>query len=201
MSRMWELGSPETIIYKLFDALRRRLNSKLVDYLLNNAIPCTGCKILEAGSGPAFASSLLRRDERVNLSVAVDIDFEALKQGRSRDPDMCVVVADLYQLPFRNASLDVCWNSSTIEHLADPSKAIAEMRRVIRTGGRVFVGVPNLYGPLGFQRLISKSSTGIWIGRTFKGSELDRLLNLNGLKTLDRIFYFFRFFVGSIAEK
>jgi ubiquinone/menaquinone biosynthesis C-methylase UbiE len=200
-TKAWQLGSPDTLVYWFFDTLRKRLNAKLVNYLLNRAITRDNATILEAGSGPAFASSILRRDHRVGLSVAVDIDLEALQQARSRDADICLVVADLNSLPFKSESMDLCWNSSTIEHLPDPAVALGEMQRVTMRGGSVFVGVPNLYGPLGFQRWIRQTSVGIWIGETFNRSQLSQLLTRAGLKPKDCIFYFFRFFVGVLAGK
>jgi len=153
-TKAWQLGSPETAIYKFYDWFRNRLNLKLSDYLVSKGMNREGCLVLEAGSGPAFASSILARNPKVGLSLAVDIDLEALEQAKHRDPALTLVVGDLNFLPFRNESIDLCWNSSTIEHLPNPQSAVSEMVRVTRRGGRVFVGVPNVFGPLGFQRFI-----------------------------------------------
>jgi SAM-dependent methyltransferase len=200
-AKSWQLGSPGTLTYSLYDALRNQLNGKLVDYLLTRAINHDKCKVLEAGSGPAFASSILAQDPRVEFSVAIDLDIEALYEARRRDPNLCLVVADLRNLPFKTESIDLSWNSSTIEHLPNPSSAVVEMARVTRKGGSVFVGVPNLYGPLGFEYLIRKTSVGIWIGKTFSGSGLREMLIDSGLKPQHSLFYFFRFFVGVLAQK
>jgi ubiquinone/menaquinone biosynthesis C-methylase UbiE len=200
-TKAWQLGSPDTLIYRFFDALRKRLNQKLVRYLLSRGLTGEGRRVLEAGSGPAFASSILARDGRVALSIAVDLDHEALQEARRRDPALVAVNADLLNLPFRDESIDLTWNSSTLEHIPNPSSALAEMHRVTRRGGTVFVGVPNLYGPLGFQRWIADSSVGVWIGTTFNRRELTAMLARAGLNPLDHIFYFFRFFVGVLAQK
>jgi SAM-dependent methyltransferase len=199
--KLWQLGSPGTLIYAFFDGLRKGLNAKLVNYLLTSAVPGNANLVLEAGSGPAFASSLLSRDSRVDLSVAVDLDLEALQEAKRRDDSLAAVCADLHCLPFREESVDLTWNSSTLEHLGHPDAALGEMRRVTRRGGSVFVGVPNLYGPLGFQRLIPETSVGVWIGTTFNRNELSNLMTRVGLNPLDCIFYFFRFFVGILAKK
>jgi ubiquinone/menaquinone biosynthesis C-methylase UbiE len=199
--KAWQLGDPGTLPYRFYDALRRRLNSRLVDYLCSKAITKERCRVLEAGSGPAFASSLLATHCNICLSVAVDFDLEALLEARRRDPDLALVVADLRNLPFRDESLDLVWNSSTIEHLDDPASALVEMQRVTQQGGKVFVGVPNLYGPLGFQHWIRETSVGVWIGETFNLSELSTMAARAGLQPQDSIFYFFRFFVGVLAQK
>ena len=199
--KAWQLGEPGTVAYRLYDGLRRRLNQRLAQYLLTEGLRGDGNVVLEAGSGPAFASSILARDPRVKLSVAVDIDLDALEEARRRDPALALVAADLLRLPFRDGSVDLCWNSSTVEHLDNPQDAPLEMARVTREDGRVFVGVPNLFGPLGFQRRIERTGVGIWIGRTFSLAELTTMMMVAGLKPRHRIFYFFRFFVGLLAEK
>lgn len=200
-SKAWQLGAPGTLVYAAFDALRMRLNRRLVSYMMDCGMDGKDCVVLEAGSGPAFASSMLCSAPGICLSVAMDIDLEALMEARRRDPDLCLVVADLQHLPFRTGSVDLTWNSSTIEHLPSPEKALEEMTRVTRSGGRVFVGVPNLYGPLGFQRLIQETAAGIWIGRTFAERELCDMMTCAGLQPKDSLFYFFRFFVGIMGEK
>lgn len=200
--RAWQLGSPDTVIYKLYDSLRKGLNRKLVKYIISDrTVPERPCIVLEAGSGPAFASSIMAVDPCVQLSVAVDIDLDALNEARRRAPCPALVVADVMNLPFRNESLDITWNSSTIEHLESPDRALAEMVRVTRPGGRVFVGVPNLHGPLGFEPWIRDTSAGIWIGRTFSRRELQGMMKTAGLQPKDSLFYFFRFFVGVMGHK
>lgn len=199
--KAWQLGSPETALYKFYDWLRNRLNFKLADYLVTKGMDREECRVLEAGSGPAFASSILARNPKVGLSLAVDIDLEALEQAKHRDPALSLVVADLNFLPFRNESIDLCWNSSTIEHLPNPQSAVNEMVRVTRRGGSVFVGVPNVFGPLGFQRFIRNTSAGIWIGETFSLAGLKQMLVSVGLQPNNHIYYFFRFFVGVLGNK
>jgi len=199
--KAWQLGDPGGSLYGFFDLLRRRLNHKLVSYLLTTGIPEASCVVLEAGSGPAFATSILSCDNRVGLAVAIDIDIEALKQARLRDECLNVVVADLENLPFRSDCIGLVWNSSTLEHLPTPNRALSEMTRVTMTGGNVFVGVPNLYGPLGFQKLLPESSIGTWIGTTFDKHELHGLMKRQNLEPRDSIYYFFRFFVGVLARK
>jgi SAM-dependent methyltransferase len=199
--KAWQLGAPNTLLYQFYDHLRERLNRRLVKFLLGNAITRGDCRILEAGSGPAFASSIFNAEDRVCLSIAVDIDMEALHEARRRDSALALVVADVQRLPFRNGSIDLCWNSSTIEHLETPERALNEMKIVTKSGGMIFVGVPNSYGPLGFQRLISHTPVGIWIGTTFNRKQLAQMLSDIGLQPAYSIYYFFRFFVGVLARK
>jgi SAM-dependent methyltransferase len=195
------VGGPASIPYRLFDWARTRVNRFLVDYLLACAIVKPGSRVLEAGSGPACGSSVLSRSEKVTLSVALDLDIDALREARRRDPKLPAVVANLYDLPFAAETFDLAWNSSTIEHLDQPELAVAEMRRVTRGDGCIFVGVPYRRGPLGFQRWIAATSAGVWIGSVFGREELSDLVVRLGLRPVDTQSYCFGFFIGLLARR
>ena len=50
-------------------------------------------------------------------------------------------------LPFRDDSFDAIYSMGTIEHFAETERAVAEMARVLKPGGRAIVGVPNRRDP------------------------------------------------------
>jgi len=56
-------------------------------------------------------------------------------------------VADVRALPFRDASFDAIYSMGTIEHFDETERAVEEMARVLKPGGRAIVGVPNRYDP------------------------------------------------------
>lgn len=56
------------------------------------------------------------------------------------------VLADAHRLPFREASLDAVVSTGTLEHLREPAAVLAEVRRTLREGGRVYIEVPFLQG-------------------------------------------------------
>jgi SAM-dependent methyltransferase len=201
MARSWQFFSgPGSLPYRAFDALRRGLNRRLASYLLRRGLP-DGGRALEAGSGPAYATSLLREDARVRLGVALDIDLEALQEARRRDPRLPAVVGDLRHLPFAEGTFDLVWNSSTVEHLEPRERALREMAAATRPGGRVFIGVPYRFGPLGFQPAIARTRAGEWLGPVFRRSELARLMEREGLSPTHVLTYFARFFIGILARK
>ena len=186
-------------MYRAYDATRRRLNRRLVRFLVERGFARD--VIVEVPSGPGSGSCALARCGRVKLSLAVDIDLEALREGRRQDPALRSVVADVYALPFRTGSIDGVWSSSSVEHLERVDLALSEMHRVLRFGGRVFVGVPYRFGPLGFQPCIARSAAGAWIGRVFGRSELRRVVGERGFDVLGTMTYFFGTFVGVLAAK
>lgn len=56
-----------------------------------------------------------------------------------------MVVGDLRALPFRAAAFDVVVSRSVVEHLEDPEAVFRELRRIIRSGGRLLFTTPNRF--------------------------------------------------------
>lgn len=198
----WRIGDTASPVNRAYDALRRGLNGDLVRYFERTALAGAGpYRVLEAGSGTAFASSLLIQRPSVRLGMAVDHDANALGEGRARDAQLAASVADIFRMPFADGAFDLVWNSSTLEHLGRTEQALAEMARVVRPGGYLFTGVPFAYGPLGFQKWIANTGAGVWIGTVFDRPTLEGLVRQTGLQPCDSMIYFFRFFIGILAQK
>jgi ubiquinone/menaquinone biosynthesis C-methylase UbiE len=56
----------------------------------------------------------------------------------------------IYDLPFADCSFDLVTCNVVMEHLVDPGKALAEIARILVTGGALVINTPNLlnYGVL-----------------------------------------------------
>lgn len=212
LTRSWRfIGSVGSPYYRVFDRLRRHVNTRLVAFLSGHLSgpkngqggrnPGAPTRVLEAGSGPGFASSLFAQRPDVATSICMDLDPAALMEARKRDASLPVVAGDLMQMPFSDNAFAMVFNSSTVEHLRDPAGAVREMQRVCDNHGRVFVGVPYLWGPLGIQPLIRSTRVGIWLGKVFSQASLDRLLSSGGLTPVAHLRYFWNFFIGAVAVK
>jgi len=55
------------------------------------------------------------------------------------------VVADAHELPFRDGSLDAVVCEVVLEHAAQPLRILAETKRVLKPGGRIFFVVPFVF--------------------------------------------------------
>jgi SAM-dependent methyltransferase len=101
----------------------------------------TGRRILDAGcgSGPLFA--MLRN--RGAIMTGIDSSAEMLGQARQRlGADADLRVADVTEpLPFADESFDDVIASLVLHYLQDWGPPLTEMRRVLRTGGRLIVSV------------------------------------------------------------
>jgi SAM-dependent methyltransferase len=82
-------------------------------------------------------------------AYGIDISAPTLTQARAAfhgDPLRCAV-ADVRHLPFQDGSFDAIYSMGTIEHFDETERAVREMARVLRPGGRAIVGVPNRHDP------------------------------------------------------
>jgi SAM-dependent methyltransferase len=70
--------------------------------------------------------------------------FEADGNARLR---LQGAVGDVRALPFPDASFDAIYSMGTIEHFDETERAVEEMARVLKPGGRAIVGVPNRHDP------------------------------------------------------
>jgi SAM-dependent methyltransferase len=103
--------------------------------------PRAGGRYLEIGTGTgadalAFAA---RFDAEV---VGVDVSRTMVDEARRRGLDEAHV-ADAASLPFEEASFAGCWADRTFQHLAEPERALEEMLRVAKPGGRLVVADPD----------------------------------------------------------
>jgi len=102
--------------------------------------PQTGESILDAGCGtgrslPAIIDAGAR-------PVGIDFSVEMLKVAQRRLPGAWLAAADLQRpLPLRSARFDAALCALVGEHLEDLPFTFAELRRVLRPGGRFVFSV------------------------------------------------------------
>jgi SAM-dependent methyltransferase len=135
-------------------------------------------------------------------ATALDWDPEPLALARRRDPGLAAGRGDLYALPFPDGAFDLVFSSSTMEHLDDFGRALAEMARVTRPTGLVFVGVPYRWGPfLPFNAVPGRHPVAAWMGRLYSRAALRRGCATAGLREEATHLYFFGCFVGLLLVR
>jgi SAM-dependent methyltransferase len=109
-----------------------------------------GRRILDAGCGSGPLSAALR--ERGAIVAGFDKSAAMLKLARNRlGPDADLLVADLGQpLPYPDSAFDDVIASLVLHYLEDWTAPLAELRRILRPGGRLIASVnhPIIGSPL-----------------------------------------------------
>ena len=94
--------------------------------------------MLDVAAGTGHVARRLAPD--VRTVVALDATRAMLEQGREHaPPNVLFVQGDAAGLPFLDDSFDVVVTRFAIHHFDDPRVQLAEMRRVLRPGGRLAV--------------------------------------------------------------
>jgi SAM-dependent methyltransferase len=117
------------------------------------ATTAIGARVLEVGCGPGHLSIRLAR--QLGLEVTgIDLDPAMIEVARGnaeraledarvppseagRPPSF--VLGDVASLPFADASFDLVVSTLSMHHWADPRAGLAEIGRVLRSGGRALV--------------------------------------------------------------
>ncbi len=105
---------------------------------------CKG-RLLDGGCGSGkYSIPLQMRGFEV---IGVDVSHDALKMAAKgsirRELDIKFLAADICHLPFPEASFDVVWCYGVLGHLLSDERnlAISEFRRLLQSGGRLFLEV------------------------------------------------------------
>lgn len=99
-----------------------------------------GDRVLDCATGTGDLAIAFRKAVGPSGKV-IGTDFvpEMLEHARVKAPEIEFEVADVTRLPYPDASFDVASISFGIRNVNEPGKGIAEMARVVRSGGRVIV--------------------------------------------------------------
>lgn len=99
-----------------------------------------GLSLLDCGCGSGSITLGLAEAVAPGPVVGIDVGptvIEAARQSaaQSKLSDVSFRTADVYQLPFADATFDAVFTHNMPEHLSDPLKAFREMQRVLKPGG------------------------------------------------------------------
>jgi SAM-dependent methyltransferase len=102
--------------------------------------PVKGLRVLNLGCGTGGWSVAAERAGALCSSLDLDAEAVAIARARARG---AVTTAAAEALPFRSGSFDVVYCVSTLEHVQDAARALAEMARVLRPGGQLYLHTPS----------------------------------------------------------
>jgi len=105
-----------------------------------------GQTVLDLGCGTGAFTRLLADWDAV--PVGVELAEGALRRARDRHGELDFRLAEADGgLPLDDASIDVCWASEVLAHVADTDGLLSEVRRVLRPRGTLVVTTP-YHGPV-----------------------------------------------------
>ena len=94
----------------------------------------------------AWASRRGARAYGIDISPPTVVQARAAFEQGSR-ASLRSAIGDVRALPFADGSFDAIYSMGTIEHFDETERAVEEMARVLKPGGRAIIGVPNRHDP------------------------------------------------------
>ncbi len=94
-------------------------------------------------------------------SYGMDTDLDALRLGRTLTGDVAFSCASAERLPFRSQSFDVVISRVTLFYTHLPT-SLAEIHRVLKPGGRIWVTLNGVGRPLRLARHVGTWKAWIW---------------------------------------
>ena len=131
------------------------------DLALAAVVEASPARVLEAGCGWGGFSQRMIEEHGLDVR-AVDLSPRMVELARERGVD--ARVADVQELPFADAAFDCAVANWMLYHVPDVDRGVAELARVLETGGRLVAvtnGIEHLhevYELLGAERTLSPFS-------------------------------------------
>jgi len=109
-----------------------------------------GRSVLDVGTGTGHFARFL-----AGLGAAVtgmDVSRPMLRVAAAKENMPPLMQADAMALPFGDGCFDVVFSVTALEFMPDPARAVSEMARVCKSGGRLVIGVLNAWSPWAWSR-------------------------------------------------
>ncbi len=97
----------------------------------------SGMQLLDAGCGSGLA--LVLASKRGARPTGLDAAEGLLRVARDRLPEADLRHGDLEELPFADGSFDAVTAFNAVQYASDPTRALAEIRRVAKSGAGIAV--------------------------------------------------------------
>ena len=139
-----------------YDRIMGRRSKKLAPLFIDFSGLEPGENVLDVGCGTGSLTCALAEAKSLNQISAIDFSpvFVEAVARRNADPRISVSQGDACDLPFDDAMFDRALALLVLHFVPDAGKAIAEMRRVVRSGGTVGAVVWDHYGGMCGMRMM-----------------------------------------------
>ncbi len=132
-------GYSETESSRLADQART-----LTDLLHHDTKYPAGSRVLEAGCGIGAQTVILAKNSPGALITSVDISEDSLARARETIraegiTNVSFQQGDIFHLPFEPESFDHIFVCFVLEHLAEPGRALACLKPLLKDGGTITV--------------------------------------------------------------
>lgn len=74
--------------------------------------------------------------------IGLEIRYDFIQAFKLREPSVKAINGDAFQIPFADQSIDCVLSVYIFEHLKELERCLVEVKRVLRPGGSLLIGLP-----------------------------------------------------------
>ncbi len=100
-----------------------------------------GKTVLEVGSGAGRFTEIFLQAGAKLVSLDYSNAVEANDKNNSRKGDLCLLQADLFDIPFEDKYFDFVFCHGVLQHTSDPEKAFYAIEKKLKPGGKISIDV------------------------------------------------------------
>jgi SAM-dependent methyltransferase len=151
MASLFNARSPEG-----YERLMGRWSARLAPKLLQFAPVQDGESVLDVGCGTGSLTLAIAETCKPSRLVGIDISEPYVEFARHRSSDAPIQfdVGDACSLPYTDGEFDRALSQLVLQFIPEPKKAVAEMCRVVRSGGTVAACVWDNFGGTPHMRVL-----------------------------------------------
>jgi ubiquinone/menaquinone biosynthesis C-methylase UbiE len=139
-------GRPQGTLGRLGGIIMARTNQKCAAWVIDLLDIQPHDSVLEVGFGPGVGIQLLAKSASAGHVAGVDYSKEMVEQATARNPKAIergrvdLRHGSVERLPFEDNTFDKALAINSMQVWPDAVAGLREMRRVIKTGGRIALG-------------------------------------------------------------
>ena len=121
--------------------VEREEHNRLHQHILSE-IPANASWILDTGCGGGWLANALKQKNKSVISMDIS-DINPIKATKDNPyPTHYGLVADVFEMPVKEGSIDCIVASEIIEHVSDPKRFIEALFNVLKPGGKIIITTP-----------------------------------------------------------
>ena len=130
----YDTSLKSNLIQRVWHGRRLRVIPRLVSEVDGRIldIGCDGITLTEAVAAKAGAKEV----------VGIDISDKAIAYSKSKHPEFHLAIGHAEELPFHGGAFDMIICSEVLEHVQNPGKVFAEIKRCLKKDGYSLIVVP-----------------------------------------------------------
>lgn len=100
-----------------------------------------GARVLEVGCGAGRFTQVMLDAGAIVYSMDLSTAVDACYANNGFHPDLCIVQADVYHIPFAPQSFDFVFCYGVLQHTPDPRASFTSLVKFVKPGGRLAIDI------------------------------------------------------------